>query len=560
MAQLTRVSIERFKSINNADFNLSGLNIFVGGNNSGKSSVIQAIHFAFTLFQSLEISKKWPSRNQRSSTISPEELIYVPSLDPYSLGKDGKLRESEEQAITLNFFFSDETHAALKIRKGRITNVLVEPTNVPYLRSLSGLNEPFSIFSPGLAGVSKSEQYVSDGVLLRALSRGDANSFLRNILLRLHKASAWNSFVEDLSLLFPSIQFHIEFDLNVDEAISVEIEHGGVRVPLDLAGTGLLQAIQILAYLNLFKPKIMLFDEPDSHLHPDNQRNLCSLFRAISIERNTQVILTTHSRHMIDSLADEANFIWMQNGCSRPATKEDQIDLLVDLGALDVRERLADSSAKFVFLTEDSALGPLKKVVMANGFADGEFVIYAYKGVTGIHLLDPLIRQIRDVSQGIIVVHRDRDYLEPDEVTRWEGQIRSLGAEPFVTADRDIEGYQIEDRFLQNYLRSHNLGELDELKKQVTENELDSTVEKYVNSRVDIERKEGRGNKINHGQLASAASRLVRADVWAMMLPKVRRRRIRDFLQKSYGHRLRDPDSSELSKDQTLSSIRNRYK
>lgn len=41
-----------------------------------------------------------------------------------------------------------------------------------------------------------------------------------------------------------------------------------------MAGTGFLQVAQIFAYLLHFKPKLLLIDEPDSHLHPGTQERL----------------------------------------------------------------------------------------------------------------------------------------------------------------------------------------------------------------------------------------------------------------------------------------------
>ncbi|MCF3643038.1 ATP-binding protein [Rhizobium sp. TRM95111] len=557
MAKLARVTIQRFKSIESIDFNVAALNVLVGGNNSGKTSVIQAIHFAFTLFQSMEISGKWPPRNKSATTISPEELIYIPSLDPYSLGRGGNLREADEHAMIFDFYFSDGEQTQLKVRKGRIRNVLVEPTNIEYLKTIAGLNEPYSIFSPGLAGVSKSEQYVSDGVLLRALSRGDANAFLRNTLWRLHgKNDAWAEFIGDLNVLFPHLEFIISFEKEIDEAINISIRRGSVVVPLDLAGTGLLQAIQIFAYLHLFKPQIMVFDEPDSHLHPNNQRNLSAVFKAIANDRGTQVILTTHSRHMIDALSDDCTIVWMQDGTARPASRDDQVDLLIDLGALDIRERLSRENPRFVILSEDAGYGTLEKIALASGFVQGEFQVHSYKGITGIHLLEPLLRQIRDVAESQIIVHRDRDFLEPDEIVDWENRIRGLGAQPFVTEDRDIEGYLIADQYLRNFLQANPSCSLEELKDIVVEGQQDKTVENYVNGRVDIERKAGRAAQINHGNLAALAARLCRNDPWGMMQSKARRRRIRGVLQERFGVRFRDPDINEVAPDQTLQAVR----
>lgn len=272
---LKQVNIKRFKRLESVAFDLSNVNVLIGGNNSGKSTLIQGIHFAFSLFQSLNIANKWPAQTKKSTTISPTELIYIPSDDPYSLGYGGRLLEDESKAINLDFVFDDGSEVGVNIRKGRITNILVEPTNVEVAQQLSKLEAPFTIFSPGLAGVSRNESYVSDGVLLRVLARGDANIVLRNILYRLKQKDEWLKFESDVSEIFPGLVINVSFNAAVDQFILVAISDGTREVPLDLSGTGLLQAIQILAYLHLFSPRIIILDEPDSHLHP--KTSVCSV-------------------------------------------------------------------------------------------------------------------------------------------------------------------------------------------------------------------------------------------------------------------------------------------
>jgi predicted ATPase len=226
----------------------------------------------------------------------------------------------------------------LSIRKGRITNIIVEPDNVEYAKALSILEAPYSVFSPGLAGVARTETFVSDGVLLRALARGDANAFVRNILYRLRQKDQWAQFEADLSMIFPNVHIDVKFNSTIDQFIDVTITETGREVPLDLAGTGLLQSVQILAYLHLFSPKLIILDEPDSHLHPNNQRILCSLLSTVSIERGVRVLITTHSRHVLDTLHENAKMLWVQNGTVVEAGIEDQVEILLELGALDIKE------------------------------------------------------------------------------------------------------------------------------------------------------------------------------------------------------------------------------
>jgi hypothetical protein len=45
--------------------------------------------------------------------------------------------------------------------------------------------------------------------------------------------------------------------------------------------------------------------------------------------------------------------LWVQNGNVLPASVEDEVGMLMDLGALDVKERLAAGKNRVVVLTED---------------------------------------------------------------------------------------------------------------------------------------------------------------------------------------------------------------
>ena len=445
---LKNLTIERFKRLERVDFNLNGVNILIGGNNSGKSTIIQAVHFAFTLLQSLNIANKWPVSKKKSSTISPTELIYIPCEDPYSLGFGGRLLEDENKAIVIKLTFDDGSIINLSIRKGRITNIIVEPDNVEHAKALSSLEAPYSVFSPGLAGVARAETLVSDGVLLRALARGDANAFVRNILYRLNQKDQWAQFEADLSMIFPNLRINVRFNPTIDQFIDVRITEIGREVPLDLAGTGLLQSVQILAYLHLFSPKLIILDEPDSHLHPNNQRLLCSLLSTVALERGVQVLITTHSRHVLDTLYADAKMLWVQNGTVVEAGAEDQVEILLELGALDIKEKIAAGNYKVIVLTEDRITHLLKKLLDNSGFDDKATTLLPYNGVTSVHLLKPLIRQIKETSKAAIIVHRDRDYMEPDEIEFWKKEIIAAGAQPFVTSEIDVEGYFVADDYI----------------------------------------------------------------------------------------------------------------
>ena len=256
--RLQSVRIQRFKHIKDASIDLKAVNVFVGGNNSGKSSLIQALHFGVGLLQTIALSGQWKA----STSLNPTQLIYSPAEDIHALGPGGKLFENENEAIALQFNLASGESCSVNVRKGRNRNILVAINNTATAKLLSSLERPFSVFSPGLAGIAKRESYVSDGVLLRTLARGDANLILRNILLRLNKSQSWDNFLDDLRHVFPKVEIDVQFAEKTAEVIDVFIATDGQKVPLEIAGTGVLQAVQILSYIHRFSPSLVVLDGP----------------------------------------------------------------------------------------------------------------------------------------------------------------------------------------------------------------------------------------------------------------------------------------------------------
>lgn len=67
--------------------------------------------------------------------------------------------------------------------------------------------------------------------------------------------------------VYRGVQLEVSFDERRDLFISTMITFPGRATrPIEFAGTGFLHVLQVFSYLVLFKPKILLIDEPESHL------------------------------------------------------------------------------------------------------------------------------------------------------------------------------------------------------------------------------------------------------------------------------------------------------
>jgi hypothetical protein len=558
MSSLQNVRLQRFKRIRDAAFDLRRVNVLVGGNNAGKSSIIQGLHFGIGLLQSIALADKSlnaTSADTLSTSLNPNQLIYSPSEDVYALGPDGRLTEPLGQAVSLELTLDTGEQCSVSIRKGRNRNILVTVKNPRVADRLASLDTPFSIFSPGLAGITKRENFVSDGVLYRALARGDANLVLRNILLRLWDKPQWAPFMNDLHDIFPSVDLTVRFEEKTDEFIEILIKVGSVTVPLEIAGTGILQTIQILSYIHRFSPSIIVLDEPDSHLHPNNQRLLCALLKRVSDERGTQILLTTHSRHVIDAIGASSGFFWVRDGTVDVSGPDDEIGILLDIGALDIKERATQPNTDVIVLTEDEITQPLQSILIACGFDQSRMAVLSYFGVTGLKQLRPLVSLIRATnSKAKIIVHRDRDFMLDQQAEEWSKDIRALHVEPFVTAGRDVESYFLNPEHLAALNPSAKLSDFEGLIESVISANTDKLTEDFVNGRIDIARKNGKAGSINHGALSVEAARAVKENPMRYAGKQVLRC-LRAEYQKIYRATLTTVSPTEYIKDPSLCAV-----
>ncbi len=441
---LKSVSINNFKQLTKVSEELDRVNVLVGTNNSGKSSFLQAIHSAVALAQSrLRLPDQFAIAHEEIGfTISPQDALYLPLVNPSWLAPNGGLTQTNGPIISFGVVGQLLTHGSIEIKRGKNRNLSIKLKGKEVVSKVEKLDKPFSVYVPGLAGISKNEAFIGFGNLLRSVARGDANLVLRNVLNALKEnKEQWPNFIKSLRRVFPEKSVIVRFDQRADEFINVLVKQDALEVPFDSVGTSFLQTVQILSYIYLFSPVVTLLDEPDSHLHPNNQRALAELLWDLAAEGKTQVILATHSRHILDVLRDKdaVKFIWCKSGTTRPASVT--LDVLTELGALDSAEGLLIGGIQFVVLTEDKKKKLFKTLLSAHEIAGSRYQIWAYKGCTRQDVAQALASFIREVSPGTeIIVHRDADYFRPEDEALLKRLYQDAGLKLFLTPGIDVEG------------------------------------------------------------------------------------------------------------------------
>lgn len=442
--QITQATFTDFKKLSSTEIPLSGITVLVGGNNAGKSCVLQGLHLGVTLLARLK--QKSEELKFKVNNLPIEELFYVPAADYTRLSYKSKLSETKKLSLKINL--DDGKEIALSLSRGR--NGVFKCDWLNTIKSITfykDLNASTSIFVPGLAGIPLQESYVSDWYIQKAIARGDANLFLRNILLRVKESGKLDEFHSLLDIVFLNQRVEVSFIEAEDAFINVIVTNEGFSTPLEMVGTGLLQAIQIVAYITMYKPALMILDEPDSHLHPNNQRLLAKLLATLHISTKVQIVIATHSRHLLEAIRAEASSfhstVWLQNGKTIKSSSPDLIPVLLDLGALSDGEKILNGTYTYVVMTEDSNLEYLRHILAQSGFDISKTFIITYGSSSNLTTVVPSLAELlKSLVPAIkIIVHRDRDYLNDGEQTYLRKKFVNLttDAELIVTDGPDIE-------------------------------------------------------------------------------------------------------------------------
>ena len=540
MSSIERLTIKRFKQIEELILDLKETTLLIGANNAGKSSVLQALHFAVSVAQTAMLvgeNVRW-GNDKFELSFNPSQLLYSPVSDVLSLAYGGQLAEAANAQIEIRIDCADGSNCTVAVRRGRNRNIGISIVGRVLGDRLMNMDNPFTIYAPGLAGIPKDERYMSPGVVRRIVARGDANLVLRNVLLMLlreeekgraklwkqyhEKKTAltdvhawkgpWKSFLSEMDVLFPGIQFDISFDEQRDEYIEVFfIRPGMPKLPIDAAGTSILQASQIMAYIALFKPMVLILDEPDSHLHPNNQRAMCNLVSSLSEKMGFRALISTHSRHVMDAMRETAQIVWMSGGKKVNFNSVNTAAMLMQLGALDSVDYFTNGQLKCLFATEDSdddSILALKILLGCSGFNMKQTEIRSYSGCSKVEAALVLHTFLAEKAPRVrFIVHRDRDYMSDDAATKFNAQITGIGALSFLTSNSDVENYFLNAEHLSALNQGLTVDRAREIIQQATDSTKQKSIELLINNRTEAAiRSRNGGPAHNAGELATKAN------------------------------------------------------
>ncbi|CAO3455567.1 hypothetical protein [Azospirillum argentinense] len=442
--RLDTIVISDFKRIESLTIDLKPVTALVGGNTSGKSSALQAAQLGVSILQAAFRRTRSNRTPDLASTVSNDMVLFRPTEKLLDLKRGDRATQNLGYSITyrgVDIETNTNKEIKIEVRRGKNANISITRTGDDDLAAvLANRDSPFSILTPGLSGIPMREEWRSKGAMDAAVMHGDANLYLRTVLDHLFTRdldetariawrqgrdigilpdSGWKTFSTLLDRCYEGTRVIVDHDQQHDRYVNVDVERSDVRVTLDMASTGMLQVIQIIAYACFYAPPLLLLDEPDAHLHADSQSRLYEALRGVAAETQTRILFASHSPQLIQRLMydPDAAVIWMDEGAKVPVddAQRPAIPILMTLGALSVGADAFDPARPVILMTEDKLTRPATVLAKANG-APENLAILSYNGCGNLPAARLLANMITDIRPDArIVIHRDRDFrTEPE--------------------------------------------------------------------------------------------------------------------------------------------------
>jgi AAA15 family ATPase/GTPase len=493
---ITNCELTNFKNYAYKKIELAHFSLIVGQNNSGKSTILHAILLAHEIIkQALHKKNKLELVN---TTLTFDDLKIIPLSNVDAIWKDNKFTQSNEAKIKLYF---GEEYIECALRKGKNGNVAVrfeisENLKPEILESFANSKNPSTLLVPGLAGILSKESYVGRYARTRSITVGDANLVLRNIVVSLglnqEKNEEFNELVDKIKFIFPNItNLRVNYNEDTDEYLSVEVEKNNEGIYFDIVttGTGFLQTLQILSYIFEYNPKILLLDEPDSHLHADNQLKLLQTLKELSEEREFQVIISSHSREFLQNTAPNS-IIWLNSNqeVQIDGTDATMVQAYIDLGGLDKLDKLRINPKSKNLLSEDEDL-TLWKCILREKYGEefeSKVLINTFKGKSnkvGLFLASDFYKKHFPNSKVAFVI--DQDFDTEEYLEEYCNEAKKYHLSPFVLNVHEIENLLIIPRVLKVALESLDIELLEEEIIEILKNILDETESVHIDKQMD---------------------------------------------------------------------------
>ena len=326
---LTKVTIRNFKRFGEVEIELGNPVVFIGPNDSGKTSALQALtlwHIGVRRWLEKRRGKQAPEKRP-GVTINRRDLIAIPVPDANLLWRDlhvrdiqtanGRAQKTRNIRIdvivdgvtagkqwTCGLEFDYANQESLYCRPLRLGEDPRQGRMPVPEEEVSSVNVAFL---PPMSGLAANETRLDRGAIDVRLGEGRTAEVLRNLcylVVTPHgSSSSWKALTEHVQMLFGVYLQEPTYIAERGEIVMAYRDRAGL-LDLSSSGRGLQQTLLLLAYLYANPSSALLLDEPDAHLEILRQRQIYALLTDVARQQGSQVIAASHSEVVLNEAAD----------------------------------------------------------------------------------------------------------------------------------------------------------------------------------------------------------------------------------------------------------------
>jgi predicted ATP-dependent endonuclease of OLD family len=440
---LKNIKFTNYKTHKKFSVNLNSFNILVGPNNSGKSTIIEALRI-------LGGAYRYASRFKPKTLLNASEKIvsgyHIPETSiPISIRHVHT--DYNELLTKIEYVFKGKKSLIIEFQNTKDPILYFEGEDKPIRSTTSFRNEfPLNLsIVPTLGTLEEDEERHDFDYVKRWSSSHRAPRLFRNVWY--YDMSDFDKFKQILEETWKGVTIQPpEMESNLSKTINMFCTENRMDREIFWAGNGFQIWLQLLTHIIKNKnASLLVIDEPEIYLHPDLQRKLVSILRDLRVS----VFIATHSVEIINEVEPDEVLI-LEKGKKNAKRLTDLIGLQNAVGILGSTQnvqltRLA--RGKKVLFVEGKDSKFLERFAKILGyyslFSSGELTVIPVGGFSQWEKISHAQWAFSGVLGEEIKVAAlfDRDYRNNEQVETFRGKLKDKVSYIHVLEKKEIENY-----------------------------------------------------------------------------------------------------------------------
>ena len=321
---ITKLTLRNFKSVGEQVYEFTRFDLLVGRNNSGKSTILQAMAIWQFCVDEFHRSRRTGRTGIQvvlpnfTALPVPEFILLWKDRTDRAYPKDAASGQKKQEFILIEILLewqdsagkSDSFGVQLRYHSPQTMYAIPAGGWARFRACEKSENLPRIAYVPPFSGLEPSEKWLDISPMRQQVGKGQPGSVLRNLLLRVSTSSPRDSAAGNAKVTIPSDWeeladvvrrwFNVkisqpQYESTKDVFITVEYTQDGRDYDIISGGSGFHQTLTLLAFLFGYRPTTILLDEPDAHLHVNLQREILDYFKRKAQELGAQFLIATHA-------------------------------------------------------------------------------------------------------------------------------------------------------------------------------------------------------------------------------------------------------------------------